>query len=114
MELAEQVDPEEWHKIMDRFFAILSDGVHRFEGRMDYTALGHTANLAARMEQIAELARTALGYFKYSISSVVVVLLMPGAPPRAPMPGPLMPGPLMPPISTFVSDFTIPTPLTSQ
>jgi class 3 adenylate cyclase len=23
MDLAEQVDPEEWHKIMDRFFAIL-------------------------------------------------------------------------------------------
>jgi class 3 adenylate cyclase len=32
MELAEQVDPEEWHKIMDRFFAILGEGVHRFEG----------------------------------------------------------------------------------
>jgi len=127
MELAEQLDPEEWHRIMDRFFAILAEGVHRFEGtvnqytgdgimalfgapiahedharracyaalhlrgelrryadelriarglnfsartglnsgevvvgkigddlRMDYTALGQTANLAARMEQIAE------------------------------------------------------------
>jgi ribosomal protein L40E len=32
MDLAEQVDAEEWHKIMDRFFAILSEGVHRFEG----------------------------------------------------------------------------------
>jgi class 3 adenylate cyclase len=126
MDLAEQVDPEEWHKIMNRFFAVLSDGVHRFEGtinqytgdgimalfgapiahedhaqrachaalhlqqelrryademrserdldfsvrmglnsgevvvrkigddlRMDYTALGHTASLGARMEQIA-------------------------------------------------------------
>src|SRR5215467_7821316 len=31
MDLAEQVDAEEWHKIMDRFFAILSEGVHRFE-----------------------------------------------------------------------------------
>jgi class 3 adenylate cyclase len=30
MELAEQVDPEEWHKILDRFFAILSEGVHRY------------------------------------------------------------------------------------
>src|SRR5215475_11472726 len=29
MDLAELIDPEEWHKIMDRFFAILSDGVHR-------------------------------------------------------------------------------------
>ena len=126
MELAEQIDPEEWHRIMDRFFPILADGVHRFEGtvneyrgdgimalfgapiahedhaaracyaalslqeelrryanelrvekgisfsvrmglnsgevvvgrigddlRMDYTALGHTASLGARMEQIA-------------------------------------------------------------
>ena len=25
MDLSEQVDPEEWHKIMDRFFAILSE-----------------------------------------------------------------------------------------
>src|SRR5262249_37399554 len=29
MELAEQVNPEDWHGIMDRFFAILSRGVHR-------------------------------------------------------------------------------------
>jgi class 3 adenylate cyclase len=35
MELAEQLDPEEWHKIMNRFFLILSDGVHRFEGMID-------------------------------------------------------------------------------
>src|SRR5262245_14874986 len=126
-ELASELDPEEWHGLMDRFFQILAEGVHRFEGtvneyrgdgimalfgapiahedhaqracyaalhlrealrryadelrigkgirfavrmglnsgevvvgkigddlRMDYTALGHTANLAARMEQIAE------------------------------------------------------------
>src|SRR5690348_9455926 len=31
MELAEQIDPEEWHQILDRFFAILAEGVHRFE-----------------------------------------------------------------------------------
>ena len=127
MDLSESVDPEDWHRIMDRFFTILTDGVHRFEGtvnqytgdgimalfgapiahedhaaracyaalalqddlrryanelrlakgisfsvrmgmnsgevvvgkigddlRMDYTALGHTASLGARMEQIAE------------------------------------------------------------
>src|SRR6266542_241898 len=35
MGLAEQVDPEEWHRIMDRFFAILSEGVHRFEGTIN-------------------------------------------------------------------------------
>jgi len=133
MQLAEQLDPEQWHHIMDRFFAILTDGVHRFEGtvnqytgdgimalfgaplaledhaqrachaalylrdelrrygdalrverglnfsvrmglnsgevvvgaigddlRMDYTALGHTVGLAARMEQLAEPGQTLL------------------------------------------------------
>jgi class 3 adenylate cyclase/tetratricopeptide (TPR) repeat protein len=127
MDLSESIDPEDWHGIMERFFRILTDGVHRFEGtvnqytgdgimalfgapithedhaaracyaalslqddlrryanelrlakaisfsvrmglnsgevvvgkigddlRMDYTALGHTASLGARMEQIAE------------------------------------------------------------
>ncbi len=127
MEMAEQVDPEEWHRILNRFFEILGEGVHRFEGtvnqftgdgimalfgapiahedhanracfaalhlgeslrryadelrrseglnfsvrmginsgevvvgkigddlRMDYTAQGHTVNLAARMENLAE------------------------------------------------------------
>jgi len=132
-ELAAGIDPEALHRIMDRFFAILADGVHRFEGtinqytgdgvmalfgapiahedhahracyaalhlcqelrgyadqlrlsegvnfsvriglnsgevvvgrigddlRMDYTAQGHTVNLAARMEQIAEPGRVYL------------------------------------------------------
>src|SRR5438093_3125999 len=127
MELAEQLDPEAWSAIMQRFFHILAEGVERFEGfvdkftgdgvmalfgapiahedharracyaalhladelrryatelrlrqalsfsvrmglnsgevvvgkigddlRMDYTALGHTVGLAARMEQLAE------------------------------------------------------------
>ena len=35
MELAERTDPESWRRLMDRFFAILSDGVHRFEGTVD-------------------------------------------------------------------------------
>jgi class 3 adenylate cyclase/tetratricopeptide (TPR) repeat protein len=35
MELAADVDPEEWHRIMDRFFAILAQGVHRFEGTIN-------------------------------------------------------------------------------
>jgi class 3 adenylate cyclase len=41
MELAEHVDPEEWHAILDRFFQILADGVHRFEGTVNqYTGDG--------------------------------------------------------------------------
>jgi class 3 adenylate cyclase len=48
MELAEQVDPEEWHKIFDRFFTILADGVHRFEGTVNqYTGDGIMALFGA-------------------------------------------------------------------
>jgi class 3 adenylate cyclase/predicted ATPase len=48
MELAEQLDAEEWHKIMDRFFAILSEGVHRFEGTINqYTGDGIMALFGA-------------------------------------------------------------------
>src|SRR5213080_2524700 len=48
MELAEQVDPEEWHRILDRFFTILADGVHRFEGTVNqYTGDGIMALFGA-------------------------------------------------------------------
>jgi class 3 adenylate cyclase/predicted ATPase len=48
MALAEQVDAEEWHKVMNRFFAILSDGVHRFEGTINqYTGDGIMALFGA-------------------------------------------------------------------
>jgi class 3 adenylate cyclase/tetratricopeptide (TPR) repeat protein len=145
-ELTADIDPEEWHRILNRFFQILADGVHRFEGvvnqytgdgimalfgapiahedhaqracyaalhlteelgkhsrelkrtkglgfstriglnsgevvvgkigddlRMDYTAQGHTVNLAARMEHLADpgkayltehTAALASGYFE--------------------------------------------------
>jgi class 3 adenylate cyclase/tetratricopeptide (TPR) repeat protein len=35
VDLAEQVDAEEWREIMQRFFSLLSDGVRRFEGTVD-------------------------------------------------------------------------------
>ena len=48
MELAEQIDPEQWHAILDRFFAILTDGVHRFEGTVNqYTGDGIMALFGA-------------------------------------------------------------------
>jgi class 3 adenylate cyclase len=48
MDLQEQVDPEEWHGIMNRFFEILSDGVHRFEGTVNqYTGDGIMALFGA-------------------------------------------------------------------
>ena len=48
MDLAEQVDPEEWHTIMDRFFAILSEGVHRFEGTSTSTQATASWRCSAR------------------------------------------------------------------
>ena len=48
MELAEQLDPEAWHRILERFFAILTDGVHRFEGTVNqYTGDGIMALFGA-------------------------------------------------------------------
>jgi len=48
MELAEQLDPEEWHRLLDRFFSILTDGVHRFEGTVNqYTGDGIMALFGA-------------------------------------------------------------------
>jgi predicted ATPase/class 3 adenylate cyclase len=48
MELAESLDPEEWHRILDRFFHILAEGVHRFEGTVNqYTGDGIMALFGA-------------------------------------------------------------------
>ncbi len=48
MDLAEQLDPEAWHGIMDRFFHLLADGVHRFEGTVNqYTGDGIMALFGA-------------------------------------------------------------------
>jgi len=48
MELAEQVDPEDWHRLLDRLFAILAGGVHRYEGTINqYTGDGIMALFGA-------------------------------------------------------------------
>jgi adenylate cyclase len=48
IELAEQMDAEEWHRTLDRFFQILADGVHRFEGTVNqYTGDGIMALFGA-------------------------------------------------------------------
>jgi class 3 adenylate cyclase len=47
-ELSERLDPEEWHRILDRFFQILTEGVHRFEGTVNqYTGDGIMALFGA-------------------------------------------------------------------
>ena len=35
MRLAEGLDPEDWHRMLDRVFEILAAGVHRFEGTIN-------------------------------------------------------------------------------
>jgi class 3 adenylate cyclase len=48
LELAESLDPEDWHGILERFFEILSEGVHRFEGTVNqYTGDGIMALFGA-------------------------------------------------------------------
>ena len=48
MDLAAQLDPEEWHGILDRFFQLLAEGVHRFEGTVNqYTGDGIMALFGA-------------------------------------------------------------------
>src|SRR2546425_1112113 len=48
MDLAEQLDPEEWHRILGRFFQLLAEGVHRFEGTVNqYTGDGIMALFGA-------------------------------------------------------------------
>jgi class 3 adenylate cyclase len=48
MDLAERLDPEEWHRLLDRLFRILADGVHRYEGTINqYTGDGIMALFGA-------------------------------------------------------------------
>ncbi len=48
LELSRAVDPEVWHGILDRFFGVLAEGVHRFEGTVNqYTGDGIMALFGA-------------------------------------------------------------------
>jgi class 3 adenylate cyclase len=48
MELAERIDPEEWHALLDRLFRLLADGIHRYEGTINqYTGDGVMALFGA-------------------------------------------------------------------
>jgi class 3 adenylate cyclase/tetratricopeptide (TPR) repeat protein len=48
LDLAERLDPERWHAILDRFLQILAEGVHRFEGTVNqYTGDGIMALFGA-------------------------------------------------------------------
>jgi hypothetical protein len=81
MDLAEQLDPEEWHKIVDRFFAILSDGVHRFEGTINqYTGDGIMALFGAPIAHEDHAARACYAALhlrdELSLALAVIFLVM--------------------------------------
>src|SRR5262245_30716410 len=62
MEFAERVDPEEWHRLLDRLFRVLADCVHRYEGTINqYTGDGIMALFGAPIahEDHAQRACTA-------------------------------------------------------
>jgi class 3 adenylate cyclase/tetratricopeptide (TPR) repeat protein len=48
VELSGALDPEEWHRVLDGFFQVLAEGVHRFEGTVNqYTGDGIMALFGA-------------------------------------------------------------------
>jgi class 3 adenylate cyclase len=52
LELAERLDPEEWHLVLDRYFRVLTEGIHRFEGTVNqYTGDGVMALFGAPLAQ---------------------------------------------------------------
>src|SRR5688572_14499538 len=58
MGLAERLGPEEWRRVMDRCFAILCEGVHRFEGMVEqFTGDGLMALFGAPLAQEDHAAR---------------------------------------------------------
>jgi class 3 adenylate cyclase len=58
MELAERLDPEAWRQVMDRCFAILCEGVHRFEGMVEtFAGDGLMALFGAPLAQEDHAAR---------------------------------------------------------
>jgi class 3 adenylate cyclase len=66
MELAEHLDPEEWHRILERFFEILTEGVHRFEGTVNqYTGDGIMALFGAPISH-EDHAQRACGTRRYA------------------------------------------------
>ncbi len=59
MDLSESVSPETWHQIMDGFFGVLAEGVHRFEGTINqYTGDGIMALFGAPIAHEDHAQRT--------------------------------------------------------
>jgi len=73
MELAAQVGAEDWHAILKRFFQLMADGVHRFEGTVNqYTGDGIMALFGAPIahEDHAQRACYAALYLTGSVAEL--------------------------------------------
>jgi adenylate cyclase len=65
MALAESVDPEDWREIMERFFGVLTEGVHAFEGTVDkFTGDGIMAIFGAPIAHEDHARRACLAALK--------------------------------------------------
>jgi class 3 adenylate cyclase len=65
MELARQIDPEDWRTIMDRFFQVLTDGVHELEGTVNsFTGDGIMAIFGAPVAHEDHARRACLAALK--------------------------------------------------
>lgn len=65
MELAQRIDPEDWRSIMDRFFQILADAIHAFEGTVDkFTGDGIMAIFGAPIAHEHHARRACLAALK--------------------------------------------------
>ena len=65
MELAQQIDPEDWRTIMDRFFQVLADGVHELEGTVNsFTGDGIMAIFGAPVAHEDHARRACLAALK--------------------------------------------------
>src|SRR5438552_8295751 len=51
MDLAEQIDPEMFHQVMERVAALLAEGVHRFEGTVTQFKIGRASCRERRQVQ---------------------------------------------------------------
>ncbi len=59
MALSEEIDAESWHGVLDGFFAVLAEGVHRFEGTINqYTGDGIMALFGAPIAHEDHAQRT--------------------------------------------------------
>jgi len=78
LKMAEQMDPEAWHGLLDRFFSVLTEAIHRFDGTINqYTGDGVMALFGAprAQEDHARRACCAGLYMRRGLQALAAELL---------------------------------------